>query len=147
MAKWFVTLSEEKKTYFILVAIAILGFAFLSPLFFFRLGSWPLGWLFGSVIEIICYFTIVRFSDTIFAEKSKTSAVVVAVALNCLRIFLYLAGLFLGAICTFRSEWFGGWNAINFWAVFLSYMPLQVVLIVRSLLQLRAEKNAAKIEK
>ena len=53
-------------------------------------------------------------------------------------------GLVISAICTFKSEWFGGFAGFNFFAVAISYLPLPLVVMVNHFI---ASKRMAKENK
>lgn len=116
-------------------ALALIVFVFLSPLFFFysfKGYSYPMGWLLGSLIELLAYWTIMKMSQALFKkeEAGHSTATSLALLSNGFRFILYAAGLFISAICTFKSEWFGGFDAFNFYTCAAAYMPMLVIVMV-----------------
>lgn len=146
MVKWFAKLSSEKKDLFILVAVGLIVFVCLCPLFLISQGAWPLGWILGSAIDVVSYITIVKFTTGLLsADSSKKGGVFVSIMTSGLRYFLYAAGLIVAAICTFKPEWFGGFAAFNFYACALAYLPMPIVILVSNLL--RNKKQVAGSDK
>lgn len=148
MIKWFSKLNDEKKDIFILVSLGLIVFVCLCPLFLIDKGAWPLGWLLGSVIEVICYITILQLSAALTSSEVKTSNTVKSFVGSIGRFFLYAVGLVISAICTFKSEWFGGFAGFNFFAVALSYLPLPIVVMVNHLISNKrlAQENEKKTD-
>jgi predicted ABC-type exoprotein transport system permease subunit len=142
MAKWYLKLNAEEKAFFLMAALALIVFVCLCPLFFFydvKGYSYPLGWLLGSVIELLAYWTILKMSEALFKKEDAghSTATGLALASNSLRFILYAVGLFLSAICTFKSEWFGGFDAFNFFACAAAYMPMLVIVMATQWRQAR----------
>lgn len=140
MAKWYCKLNETQENIFWLGLVTIIVFALLSPLFFFSQGGVPLGWLFGSLIEIVCYILLVKGSDLVVNANGKTASILISLALGFARLLLYGAGFALGALCSFY------WHCkiISFWGVFASYIPLLFVLGVRFLIASQKKPDADK---
>jgi predicted ABC-type exoprotein transport system permease subunit len=135
MAKWYLKLNAEQKAFFIMAALALIIFILLCPLFFFydvKGYSYPLGWLLGSAIELLAYWTILKMSQALFKKEDAGHQTATSLALlsNGFRFILYAIGLFLSAICTFKSEWFGGFDAFNFYACAAAYMPMLVIVMI-----------------
>lgn len=150
MAKWYLNLKTEQRAFVILAAVAIFGFLCQLPLFFFHtesgypLGAYPLGWLLGSAIELFGYATILKMSGAITSQKENTSAKTTGavIGFSFLRFLFYAAALMVSAICTFTPNWFGGFNAFNFYTTAAGLVPLfAVVLITQKMALSRSEKN------
>jgi hypothetical protein len=133
MGKWFAKLTLNQKCLFFMGALALVVFAFLCPLFFFHseinypMGAYPLGWLLGSVAEILAFLTLMYMSDGLFAQKEIPlipSPSTLAMGAPGFRFVLYAAVLLVSAICTFKSEWFGGFNAFNFYTTAAGLLPM-----------------------
>jgi len=133
MVKWFAKLSGEKKDFFLLAAVGVLGFIFLVPLMFLHRGDWALGWLWGTCIELICYYSLMKFALAFTSNDDSQSSKVGIYLFSGLRYLLYAAGLIIAAICTFKSEWFGGWSALNFYATAIAYLPMPIVIAITHL--------------
>jgi predicted ABC-type exoprotein transport system permease subunit len=143
LAEKFVKMKSEEKDFFILLAIAIIVFLCLTPLFFLSKGSWPLGWLLGSAVSLFAYWSIIKFTSSILSsDNTKKASTIFGVVAGGARIFLYAAALIVSAICTFKSQWFGGFSAFNFFSTFIAFMPMPLVLIISNLI--RNKKPVAK---
>lgn len=146
MVKWFAKLSSEKKDLFIIVAVGLIVFVCLCPLFIIFQGAWPLGWLLGSVIDVVAYITIVKFTTGLLSnDPSKKAGVAISTLASGGRYVLYAAGLIVAAICTFKPEWFGGFAGFNFYACALAYLPMPIVVLVSNLM--RNKKQVAEADK
>lgn len=142
----------NRKALFIMGIIAVLGFAGLSPLFFihgaesnsYPYGAYPLGWLLGSVAELLAFLTLMRFSDSLFAQKDPAHSLTSALAVGSagLRILLYAAVLVVSGICTFKSEWFGGFNAFNFYTTAAGLLPMLAVVLITQFFELKHSSSA-----
>lgn len=134
MVKWFAKLSGEKKDFFVLASFGLIVFIFLIPLMFVGHGDWPLGWLWGTAIELVCYYSLMKFAIS-FTTEDPSNPKIMTYLFSGLRYFLYAVGLVLAAICTFKSEWFGGWTALNFYATALAYLPMPIVITITHLIR------------
>lgn len=155
LVKRFVAMSPEGRSLVILAFLTIVPFLAMLPLFFFHaadgypLGAYPLGWLLGSLAGLAAYYTM-TFGARALLRKDDIPArgLALTLAFNFLRTFLYAAVLIIAGICTFRSEWFGGFNAFNFWTAFGGLIPLTVVSILTHFVEPRlvSDKPADKSE-
>jgi len=134
-----------------MVAIALIVFVFLVPLFFFHnaetnypYGAYPLGWLLGSVAEILAYYSLMYMSDSLFAQKDPNRPVTSLLAIGSagIRILIYAIVLVISGICTFKSEWFGGFNAFNFYATAAGLLPMLVVIFLTQFFALKQTSSA-----
>ena len=150
MAKWFAKMSTNKKALFIMVALAVIVFLFLTPLFFFHsetnypLGAYPLGWLLGSLAEIAAYYSLMYMSDSLFAQKDPNRPVTSALAIGSagIRILIYAIVLVVSGICTFKSAWFGGFNAFNFYTTAAGLLPMLAVIFLTQFFAIKKENSA-----
>jgi hypothetical protein len=150
MGKWFAKLTLNQKCLFFMGALALVVFAFLCPLFFFHsennypLGAYPLGWLLGSGAEILAFLTLMYMSDTLFAQKDPNHMITstLALASSSLRFVLYAAVLLVSGICTFKSEWFGGFNAFNFYTTAAGLLPMLFVVLFTTFFNLKHNGSA-----
>lgn len=150
MGKWFAKLTLNQRCLFIMGALALVVFLFLCPLFFvhqennYPMGAYPLGWLLGSVAEILAFVTLMYMSDGLFAQKDMGHPVTSALAIGSasLRFVLYAAVLLVSAICTFKSEWFGGFNAFNFFTTAAGLLPMLFVVLIATFYDLKHESSA-----
>ncbi len=135
MGEWFTSLSREKKDFFLLAIVELFVFLCLVPLMFVGAGSWTLGWLVGSLVTLFNYFLLVHFSASILNpdNANKSSATLLGIAASGLRYLLFGGLLILAGICTYKSEWIGGFSAFNVFAVALSYLPLPILLVITRL--------------
>lgn len=133
MKNWYRKLSLDGKQIFWLAIFAALGLIITAPICFLNIDrsySYFFGWLLGSAAEIIGFCTIL-FMGTSFEEASKggnAKGGAVAALFGIVRFFLYAVVLVVSAICTFRSQWFGGFDAFNFWTCFGGLVPMPFVL-------------------
>ncbi len=132
MLKKFMALSEEKKTLAVLLAISLAVFACLCPFFFLSLGQYPIGWITGSLIACVCYLSMYKGNEFLLSMDGKKGAAAYSVLLYFSRFLLMGAGLVVAAVCTYKSEWFGGFDAFNFWTVFAGYLLLFVLVPVKT---------------
>lgn len=147
MGEWFTSLSREKKDFFLLAMVELFVFLCLVPLMFVGAGSWTLGWLVGSLVTLLNYFLLIRFSASILSPDNagKSSATLLGIVASGIRYVLFGGLLILAGICTYKSEWIGGFSAFNVFAVALSYLPMPILLMVTHLLMARkTEKEQSK---
>lgn len=135
MKIWYAKLSHEQKEFVWLAVIAIIGLIATTPLFFIDVPanySYFFGWLLGSVAELIGFASIVFFGNAMVkaSQNPESKAGPLAALTGILRLAFYAGVLVISAICTFRKEWFGGFDAFNFWTCFGGLLPLNVVMIV-----------------
>ena len=150
MGKWFAKLTLNQKCLFFMGVLALVVFAFLCPLFGFHsednypMGAYALGWLLGSVVEILAFVSLMYMSDGLFAKKDLGHPVASALAIGSasIRFVLYAAALLGSAICTFKSEWFGGFNAFNFYTTAAGLLPMLFVVLFTTFFQIRHEGTA-----
>jgi len=132
MVKFYIGLSQNQKALFWLILIAIIGTLVQIPLFFFYEAkgfSYPLGWILGSLTEIICYISILKFTAAMMPKGDDTKGIGLVAVSSLLRFAAYALVLTISAICTFKSEWFSGFNAFNFFTTFAGLFPLPFVLL------------------
>lgn len=155
LVKRFLASSPEGKSLVILAFLTIVPFFAMLPLFFFHaddgypLGAYPLGWLLGSLAGLLAYWSMTFGARTLLRKGDiPAGSLALTIAFNFLRIFLYAAVLVVAAICTFRSDWFGGFNAFNFWTAFGGLVQLTVVSILTHFVELRlvSDKPADRSE-
>ncbi len=147
MGEWFSSLSREKKDFFLLAIVELFVFLCLIPLMFVGAGSWTIGWFVGSLVTLLNYYLLVRFSASILNpdNANKMSATFIGIAASGLRFLLFAGLLILAGICTYRSQWLGGFSAFNVFAVALSYLPLPIVLVITRLFPAKkTEKEQSK---
>lgn len=136
MAKWYLKLDANQKALFILGMIGFLGFVLLLPFFFFHLennyplGALPLGWLLGSLAEVLSAFLLFHFTGSILDPKNdSTKTIIQSIGAYALRFALYVIVLLFSAICTFVPAWFGGFNAFNFFSCAAALLPMLFVIL------------------
>ena len=141
MVNFYKKLDKDHKGLFILAVIDIVIFILLLPLGFlhedsgFKWLSVSMGWLLGSVAQLIAYGSIIFFSSIILNPNIKSNALKAVAPLTFfLRFALYIIVLAVSAICTFKKDIFGGFDLFNFWScavplVFLSFYTMGAKLI------------------
>lgn len=146
MVKFYNSLNETKQNVFWLLALTVLVFLALCPLFVISQGAYPLGWLLGSLIGVVGYLSISYGTGVILKSDAKVGATVFTAFSFFLRFFLYAAGLVIGAICTFKPQYFGGFNAFNIWTVFAGYLPLCLIMPLRHFISLKKQERSETIK-
>lgn len=142
MTTWYLYLKERDRTLFILGIFSLFIFLCLVPLFFFyeiQGYSYPLGWLLGSIFSLIAYYSI-DYQSKALGNNGKMSLVLL---LNGLRTLGYLLILLLGAICTFKKELFGGFDAFSFYTCAASLITMPFILLILSF----CKKKESKVHK
>ena len=141
MANWYSKLTREKKDLVLLSAFEIIVFVCLCPLALIGYGSWTLGWLVGGAVTILNYWLMVVSSSIILNPDNgtKMSSTFLGLAAGGLRYLLMAALLVIGAICTYKSEWFDGFSAFNVYAIFLAYLPLPFLLLISHFVSAKKE--------
>lgn len=138
----FSNLDLNHRCLWILIFLALAVFLALTPLFFFHndttnypYGAYALGWLLGSAVEIVSYWTIVKMSEALQTNTANTA--IKSIGFLTLRAILYVAVLLVSAICTFKSGWFGGFNAFNFFTTAAGLLPMGAVLLLAHFFELK----------
>lgn len=150
MLNWYKGLSSNKKCLFLLGMLDIFVFICLVPFAFFTtdsgywLGTLMFGWLLGSVAQIVAFSSMILTSKA-FTNPNTPGALLGAGGFF-IRYFLYAVVLVIAGICTFRSEWFGGFNAFNFFTCFSSLVVLSFFVAIFKFLEIRKESEPVKEE-
>jgi hypothetical protein len=136
------------KALWIMIAVAIVVFVGLSPLFFFSssdghsLAAFPLGWLLGSAVEILAFLTMIHVSVSLLDSKNGNDAVAIkSVVYSLLRLFLWTIVLVFSAICTFKSEWIGGFYWFSFYTVAAASLPMLFIVLATQFHFLRKKEK------
>ncbi len=138
---------DEEKNLFIFACIGVVGFLILLFGFFIDNPGLPIGWLLGTAIELVAYFTIWRGTAFLLDPQDKDGKRGYLMAVFALgRLFLYAGGLVLAAFCSFV------WGTLahgycNLWTVFAGYMPEFIVLIFVTFFRLKKKPAAAPAPK
>lgn len=144
MLNFYMKLNRDRKVFFWLAILALVVYLALMPLYFFGLDKgyqYPNGWLFGSAVELVCYFTLIKMSDVLTKDVSNRKTALVIVS-SFIRPLLYVVVLGLSGICTFKSEWLGGFDMFSFWTSFASLLPMPTVILIMHFID--AVKNKEK---
>ncbi|MCI1245134.1 MAG: hypothetical protein LKG11_04260 [Bacilli bacterium] len=140
-AQRFARMDPIKKDFVLLAAFYGIVFVLLIPLFFFRLSMWNWGWLAGALVSLFSYWSISKLPDMLMGQ-TPSGMTVKSVLFMSARMLLYIAVLVVSAICTFKPEWFGGWDLLSFWSTMLAIVPMPFVLILSNL---HGEKGQSEI--
>jgi hypothetical protein len=144
MKRFYLGLNRDQKGMFWLVTISVVVFLALLPLYFFGLDKgyqYPNGWWFGSLIELLAYFTLISFTNRLTEQKSGNHTGLMI--LNALvRPLCYLVVLVISAICTFRPAWFGGFDMFGFWTAFAALLPMPIVVLCTHLMKKEPVKDS-----
>ncbi len=138
LANWYCNRSEEGHVYFWMSVLALFVFLFLCPLFFFydiEGYSYPLGWLLGSLFSFFSYWSMCFQGKSLQRRDAKKGSLAFTLLCLGLRFLGYAAVLFVSAICSFKKEWFGGFDAFNFYTSAASLLPLPFLLLLLAYLQ------------
>lgn len=132
MAKWYSKLSEKGRNLFWLSIVYLAIFLCLCPLFLYydiKGYSYPLGVLLGGAFSVFAYFSIVYQSDMLSKGEGKGTLLVLLFMFG--RILGYAAIAVVAGICTFKSEYFGGFDAFNFYSAAgaMVFMPIMVLIL------------------
>lgn len=132
MLNFYTKLDTDKKVFFWLATISIVVYLALMPLYFFGLDKgyqYPNGWLLGSGVELFAYFSLLKVTNALTKEGGNKNMGLIVLS-SCLRPFLYILVLALGGICTFKPEWFGGFDAFSFWTIVAALVPMSAVVLI-----------------
>ena len=83
-------------------------------------------------------------SDSLFAQKDPNRPVTSALAIGSagIRILIYAIVLVVSGICTFKSAWFGGFNAFNFYTTAAGLLPMLAVIFLTQFFAIKKENSA-----
>lgn len=131
MVNFYLKLNRDKKVFFWLAILAIVVYLALMPLYFFGVDKgyqYPNGWLLGSLVELLSYISLIKMSNALTTSEKKNVGLVVLSSF--LRPLLYVLVLGVSGVCTFKSEWFGGFDMFSFWTSFVSLLPMPIVILI-----------------
>lgn len=131
MVNFYLKLNRDKKVFFWLTILAIVVYLALMPLYFFGVDKgyqYPNGWLLGSLVELLSYISLIKMSNALTTSEKKNVGLVVLSSF--LRPLLYVLVLGASGVCTFKSEWFGGFDMFSFWTSFASLLPMPIVILI-----------------
>ena len=144
--KFYRSWDRSKKELFILGMIYLGVFIVLVP--FAALG-WlrlSMGWLLGAVLSLVSNLTMHRSSSLIFNSQTsgKAGGILIAVGFSSLRFLLWIAGLTVAAICTFKVDWFNGFDLFYFWTTLAAYAIGMTVTIVFSVIERKGSADGGQ---
>lgn len=116
MKQW----KTETKVIFIDALISLGIFLCLLPCHFFSLGEIPSGFLFGSVIGVLCYYLLILQADAVLKKQSSAAFVPYFI----LRLACMILGIALALVL-----WDYGYHVFNVFAVFAGYLPIRLVMM------------------
>lgn len=148
MVNFYLKLNRDEKVFFWLAILALVVYLALMPLYFFGLDKgyqYPNGWLLGSIVELLSYITLIKMSNSLASSQNKNTALVVASSF--IRPFLYVVVLGISGICTFKSEWLGGFDMFSFWTAFASLLPMPIVILITHFVDASKAKKQTSEEK
>ncbi len=148
MKNWFKKLTSNAKSLFILgcfdvfVFVCMIPFAFFSTESGYWLGSLMLGWLLGCFAQILGYISII-FTSKVLGNISGTSGLgkLFGGGGFFIRYILYAGVLTISAISTFKPEWFGGLNCLNFFSCFSSIVMLSFYVMIYKIIEIKNESE------
>lgn len=151
MMQWYKKLTSNKKCLLLLgvfdafVFVCLIPFAFFSMDNGYWLGTLMLGWLLGSIAQLIAYVTIV-FTSKMLTTPNGTSATGTLMGAGgfFIRYFLYAAVLALSAICTFKSEWLLGFDKFNVFTCGAALVVLSFFVMIFKVIEMRGEADPVK---
>lgn len=127
----FKELKAEKITLIALGTVYLVGIASFACFFFLDNPGYPLGWILGGGLSIVCYISIVYGSNAILlGTQNKKFGTSFIVLFGLLRLILLGGALLLAGYYTYKlnSNW------LNLWTTFGGMIPLGVVTGVTGLL-------------
>lgn len=148
MLNFYMKLNRDRKVFFWLAILAIVVYLALMPLYFFGLDKgyqYPNGWFLGSIVELVCYVTLIKMSDVLTKDTSQKNVALV-VASSFLRPLLYVVVLGISGICTFKNEWLGGFDMFSFWTSFAALLPMPAVILITHLVDAIKGKKTKEVE-
>lgn len=146
LVDWYINQSEEGRVYFWMSVLTLFVFLCLCPLFFFydiQGYSYPLGWLLGSLFSFLSYWSMCYQGKNLQKRDAKKGSLVFTLLCMALRFLGYVGVLLVSGICTFKKEWFSGFDAFNFYTSAASLIPLPFLLLL--LAYLEKGHNAKKV--
>lgn len=153
MINFYKKLDRDHKGLFILAVIDIVIFLVLLPLGFIKTSNgfnwWSLsiGWLIGSIAQLIGYGSIIFFSAIIMNPNIKSNALKAVAPLTFfIRFGLYAGVLVISGISTFKSEWFGGLDIFNFVSCLIPLVFLSFYAMGAKIFELKAMGEPTKKE-
>ncbi len=144
LVTWYSKQKEEGRNLFWLGVISLFVFLCLTPLFFFydiQGYSYPIGWLLASLFNLFAYLSFL-FQGKTLSPKGGKSSLPIALSLMFLRFIGYAALLVVSAICTFKKEFFAGFDAFNFFTVIAALIALPFLLLILNFI---AKKDRKKV--
>lgn len=141
-------LSLNGRCFFWLLILCAVVYLAMLPLYFFGVNkgySYPNGWLFGSIFMLAVYYSFIKMGDFLISKERNNTGL--GVAISFIRPIVYLLVLGVSAICTFKSDWFGGFDAFNFYTSFAALLILPIVMwIVHMIDAARSKKETENKE-
>lgn len=131
----YLSLPKSKRELVWIGLIDLIVFIILVPFFTIGLLKLSLGWLIGSIVAIVSHLMMNYSAKTILSDvnQSKKSGTLLAMVFFFARILLWAIVLVISGICTFKSEWFNGFDLFYFWTTFGAYFPATIVLLVSNM--------------
>ncbi len=143
MMTFYSKLQREYKIFFWLAIMALVVYLALIPLYFFGIEKgyqYPNGWLLGSVVALIAYITLIKMSVAITSEGVSKNMGLIMLS-SMIRPLLYVVVLAVSGICTFKSEWFGGFDMFSFYTSFAALLPMPAVLLIGHFIDSKKSSN------
>ncbi len=144
MLNFYMKLNRDMKVFFWLVVLAAVVYLALMPLYFFGIDkgySYPNGWLLGSLVSLLAYFTLLKMTDALTKRDGENKNMPIIVLSSFVRPLLYVIVLGLSGVCTFKSEWIGGFDMFSFWTTFASLLPMPAVILVTHFVFAKKDKG------
>jgi hypothetical protein len=131
MSKWYQKLNANQRALLIMSVLGVLVFLGLIPCFFNGMLAVPLGWIFGTLIEILAFLTIMLMVKNMMSNKeSGPSTQLVSIFSSGLRLLLYASALVLSGLSTFYPQWLGGFTYLNFYATAAALVPMLFIVFI-----------------
>lgn len=149
MVNFYLKLNRDQRAFFWLALLAVVVYLALMPLYFFGLDKgyqYPNGWLLGSAVELFAYFTLIKTTNAITKDPANRKMSLIVLG-SLLRPLLYVIVLAIGGICTFKSEWLGGFDMFSFWTSFAALLPMPLVVLIIHFISIKGPKTDQKESK
>ncbi len=146
LADKYLSLSKTKKELFWTVLVDLAVFIILVPFFTIGWLKLSLGWLIGSLASIASNLLTNLSAKAIFSQSDpdKKSGALNGVVFYMARIFIWAIVLAISGICTFKAEWFNGFDLFYFWTAFAAYFPGLIILIINNTISKRRIEGEGK---
>lgn len=148
MMKFYLKLNRDQKIFFWLAILALVVYLALAPLYFFGLDKgyqYPNGWLLGSIVSLVAYITLIKMSSAVTSKDTSKNLPLIMLS-SVLRPMLYVLVLLFSGICTFKSEWIGGFDMFSFWTCFAALLPMTAIILLSHFIDAKKGEKTGEVK-